>query len=190
MRKLLMLSSLAAVVPAAHAHPFGAEGAGLMAGLAHPLGGPDHLLAMLAVGLWSAWAAPKHVLAMPLAFLAALAAGAALAFAGIGLPYVEQGIGASVVVLGALLSLLVRVPVAAGAALVAVFALCHGHAHGAELPAAADPIAYAAGFLVATGALHLAGIGAGRALAARRSLVLRAFGVAMGLTGVWLLAGA
>lgn len=190
MRKPVSLFLLLAAAPLAQAHTFGAEGAGFFAGLAHPLSGLDHLLAMLAVGLWSAWAAPKQVWAMPLAFMAAMAVGAALGFAGASMPYAEAGIGASVLVLGALLTFLVRLPVAAGALLVALFAVCHGHAHGGELPQAALPLAYAAGFLLTTGGLHVAGIFIGRALGEQRSLALRAIGATMGLTGVWLLAGA
>lgn len=190
MRKLLMLILLAAVVPAAHAHPFHGEGSGFLDGALHPLTGIDHLLAMLGVGLWSAWAVPQRAYRLPLAFMAAMAAGAAAALAGVGLPWVEQGIGTSVLVLGALLACLVRLPVAAGAGLVALFALFHGYAHGAELPAAAHPFVWAAGCLLGTGALHLAGLGLGRRLSGRGAPLLRMIGAAMGLTGLWLLAGA
>lgn len=190
MRKLFVLFLLAAVVPAAHAHPFHGEGSGLLAGLAHPLAGVDHLLAMLGVGLWSAWAVPQRAWQMPLAFVAAMAAGAALALSGVALPFVELGIGASVLVLGALLACLVRLPAAAGAALVALFAVFHGHAHASELPALASPLAYAAGFLLATGGLHVAGVVAGYRLSAHGGWWLRAIGAAMGLSGLWLLAGA
>ena len=190
MRKLLALCLLAAVVPAAQAHPFHPEAAGFLAGLAHPFGGLDHLLAMLAVGLWSAWAVPQQKFVLPLAFLTAMAGGAALALSGLTLPFVEPGIGVSVLVLGLLLAGLVRLPLAAGAGLVAVFALFHGFAHGAELPQAASPYGYATGFLLATGVLHLAGIAIGTRLAQRSDWLLRVIGTAMGLSGLWLLAGA
>lgn len=190
MRKLFVLCLLAAVVPAAHAHPFHAEASGFPAGLAHPLGGLDHLLAMLAVGLWSAWAVPQQKFVLPLAFLTAMAGGATLALSGLTLPFVEPGIGVSVLVLGLLLAGLVRLPLAAGAGLISVFALFHGLAHGAGLPEAASPYGYAAGFLLATGLLHLAGIAIGTRLAQQRTWWLRAIGTAMGLSGLWLLAGA
>lgn len=156
------LLALGAASPAL-AHP-GGVGGGFAGGALHPLAGLDHLLAMLAVGLWAAQLGGRALWGVPLAFLAALAAGAGLAWAGVALPAVEPGILASLVVIGLLVAFAVRMPAALGAGLVAVFALLHGHAHGAEMPTAAAPALYALGFLAATALLHLGGLAAGRLL--------------------------
>lgn len=140
-----------------HVHGFGD-------GFLHPLLGLDHLAAMLAVGLWSATLGGAAMLAVPAAFVGLLVAGAVLATAGIALPAVEPVVTASVVVLGLLVALKIRLPVAAAAVVVGLFGLFHGYAHGAEMPAAAAPLAYGLGFVTATALLHLAGIGAGLAL--------------------------
>jgi urease accessory protein len=115
---------------------------------------------MIAVGLWSRQRGGRAVWVLPLAFVAVMAIGGALAVGGVSLPWVEPGIAASVLVLGALVAAAVRLPLAASAALVAMFALVHGHAHGTELPATASGLAYALGFMATTAALHLAGIAA------------------------------
>ena len=143
------------------AHPGHAEPMGLLAGLLHPLGGADHLLAMLMIGLWAGLLGGAARPALPAAFLGAMAIGGALGMAGVALPLVEAGLLASVIVLGALAALAARLPLPAGMALAGIFGLLHGHAHGMELPGGAAP-AYAAGFLAMTALLH----GAGLALAA------------------------
>jgi len=142
------------------AHTGHADGAGLAHGFLHPLGGIDHLLAMVAVGVWGARQGGRSVWLLPAAFVAMLAGGAALGMAGAALPAVEAAVAASVVVLGLLAALNKRVPVAAGMALVGLFAVFHGHAHGAEMPEAAQPLHYALGFTAATALLHVAGIAA------------------------------
>jgi urease accessory protein len=126
---------------------------------------------------------------VPLVFMAVLAFGAVLAFAGLALPAVEAGIAASLLVLGLLIATAARLPVAAGAAIAAVFAVFHGHAHGAEIPQAIAPWLYAAGFVLATGVLHAAGIGAGRQWLARRPWLARATGLALSAGGAWMLFG-
>ena len=146
---------------AAQAHTLGAHGAGFAAGLAHPFTGLDHLLAMMAVGLWAAQLGGRARWAVPLAFLGAMAAGAGLALAGVALPLVEAGVASSVLALGLLIAFAARLPTAAGAILVGAFAVFHGHAHGNELPQAASEALYAMGFLLATGALHAVGLGSG-----------------------------
>lgn len=160
----------------------GASPGGFAGGALHPLGGLDHLLAMVAVGLWAAQLGGRALLGVPLAFLAALAAGAGVAWAGVALPAVEPGILASLVVIGLLVACAVRMPAALGAGLVAVFALLHGHAHGAEMPAAGAPALYALGFLAATALLHLGGIAAGRLLP-RGFYAVRAAGAAVAAAG-------
>jgi urease accessory protein len=134
-------------------------------GFAHPVTGLDHVLAMAAVGLWAAQLGGRARWLVPAAFVGTMIGGAALGHAfgrgGAEVPGIEQGIAASVLLLGLLISAAVRLPVAAGMALVGVFALFHGFAHGAEMPATAGGFAYGAGFVVATAALHVAGVGLG-----------------------------
>lgn len=183
-------AALLAVLAAspAFAHTGSALGAGLASGFAHPFSGLDHLLAMIAVGLWAAQCGGRAVWLLPIAFPVAMALGAVVGASGIELPAVEIGIAFSVAALGALIAYAVRLPALVGAALVAVFAVLHGHAHGAEVPAAADPIAYGAAFILATVLLHLVGIGLGlmlkSPLAAR---VARAGGAAIAVAGVVLI---
>lgn len=149
---------------AADAHTFGATGAGLAQGFAHPLGGLDHILAMVAVGLWASQLGGRAMWLVPAAFVGTMAVGGAIGFANIGVPHVEIGILGSLLVLGALVAGAVRLPVAIGAAIVGFFALFHGHAHGTELPEAASAVLYAGGFVLATALLHGIGIAAGLAL--------------------------
>lgn len=144
------------------AHP-GHESASFFSGLGHPLGGADHLLAMLAVGLYAARQAGRQRWALPASFVLAMLAGAGLGALGIMLPAVEAGIAASVLVLGLLIAFAARLPVAAALPLVAAFALFHGHAHHAEM-GDGTLAAYAAGFALATAALHAAGYLIGRRL--------------------------
>lgn len=145
----------------AFAHTFGAAGSGFIEGFAHPFLGVDHLLAMVAVGLWSAALGSRARWLVPAAFVVAMAAGAALGMAAVPLPSVELGIALSVVVFGALIGLRSRLPLLTGMALVAAFAVFHGHAHGAEAPTAASPALYMLGFALATASLHLTGLGLG-----------------------------
>ena len=186
-------AALAALPNAALAHTFGAHDAGLVHGFLHPVGGWDHLLAMVAVGLWAAQRGGKALWALPMAFVGAMIGGGLLGLAGIGLPQVELGIVLSVVALGALIALQSRLPLLASAGVVALFAVFHGQAHGAEMPEAAQPLLYGLGFALSTALLHGAGIGA--ALLLRRlvdggksALALRGTGAAVGLAGMALLA--
>lgn len=180
-----------AAIPAA-AHTLGARGAGFAAGLGHPLGGLDHLLAMVAVGLWAGQRGGRALWAVPAAFMAAMVLGGVLGMAGIGLPGVELGILASVLVLGGLVALRFRPPVWAGMAVVGLFAVFHGHTHGAEMPEATSPVLYAAGFLLATGILHLSGIAmaqvAAAALSRHGGKLVRAGGAAIAASGAALMA--
>ncbi len=154
----LMISSTASPVLA---HTFGAAGAGLNAGLAHPFLGLDHLLAMVAVGLWAAQQGGAATWRVPGVFVAVMAVGALLGLAGAPLAAVEFGIAGSVLLFGVLVALSARLPAGAGMALVGFFALFHGHAHGTELAMTAAPALYGLGFLVATASLLGAGVGAG-----------------------------
>jgi urease accessory protein len=131
---------------------------GFLGGLAHPVLGPDHLAAMVAVGLWGAFLGPPAIFALPIVFPLVMAAGAVLAIAGLPLAGVETGIAVSAVVLGLMVAAAARPPLWIASAIVGAFAVFHGYAHGAELPADADAVAYCLGFVMATGLLHLAGI--------------------------------
>jgi urease accessory protein len=162
---------------------------GFTAGLMHPLSGIDHLAAMVAVGLWAASLGNRAMLIVPAAFMAAMVAGAAIGWMGIELPAIEQVIAGSVVVLGLISTLQLRVPTAAAAALVAAFALFHGHAHGAEMPELAGPVAYGLGFLIATAVLHAAGLGLGMLAGRGGGAMARLPGAAVTLTGLALFAG-
>lgn len=186
LRALGAIAALAAT-GAAQAHT-GHGTDSLFAGLAHPLG-LDHLLAMVAVGTWSAVALPAgRRVAGPATFLAALLAGAVAGAAGLALPLTETAIAASVLLFGLMLAFARQVPVGAGLALTAAAALMHGLAHGAELPAGGLFAGYAAGFVVTTALLHAAGLGLGRAMAHLQARVWQVLGGAVGLTGLVLLA--
>lgn len=188
----LGLAALAGLLPdAAQAHTGAGHLGGFGAGFTHPLFGLDHLLAMVGVGLWAARLGGKAVWTVPLAFLAAMLVGGGSALIGLPLPGVELGIVGSVILLGLLIAAPFVVPAGAAMAVVAAFAIFHGHAHGLEMPAAAHPLAYAGGFVLATGALHALGVGLGLAagkLAQPQSI--RLAGGAMTLAGLWLMVGA
>ncbi|AJE16833.1 HupE/UreJ family protein [Stutzerimonas balearica] len=186
-RKILIATTLLLSPALAFAHP-GHDHAGVMSGLAHPLFGLDHLLAMLAVGLWAAQQQGAARWALPLTFVATMLFGGLLGFAGIEMPLMETGIAGSVLALGLLVALAVRPPVAIAAGLTALFAASHGVAHGLELPALSSPWGYAAGFVAATAALHAAGYAVARSLPQAAAPLVRIAGVASALTGAWLLA--
>lgn len=184
--------STAATAPAfAHLDPL-AHGS-FAAGFSHPLFGADHILVMISVGLWAAQlarqgAGHKALWLVPCAFVAMMAAGFLMAIAGLQLPFVEPAILASVIALGLLVATATRLPVPACAAIVAVFALFHGHAHGGEL-GVAGALQFGAGFVFATAALHLAGIALGIGISRVSPKVTRLLGGLTALAGVSLLFG-
>jgi len=162
---------------------------GFAGGLAHPVFGPDHVAAMVAVGLWGAFLGLPAIYLLPIVFPLVMALGGALGILGMPLPGTEIGVAVSAVLLGLAVVLAVRPPIWMAAVLVGMFAIFHGHAHGAELPAGADALAYSVGFVVATGLLHLAGIALG--LLARwpvGRIAVRATGGLIALAGVMFLA--
>jgi urease accessory protein len=163
---------------------------GLGSGFAHPFLGLDHLLAMVAVGVWAAMLGGRAVWLAPLAFVGTLVLGDALAMAGIALPAVELVVAASVVALGAAMALDLRLGNALGMAAVGAFGLFHGHAHGAELPVAVSSMGFGLGFVAATGLLHALGVGLG--LVGRMETcrtALRLAGASVATVGLLLLAG-
>ncbi|ROM63614.1 protein hupE [Pseudomonas brassicacearum] len=172
----------------AFAHP-GHGDNGLIAGLGHPIGGLDHLLAMLAVGLWAAQQQGAARWALPCTFVGTMLLGGLLGFEGLELPALESGIAASVLALGLAVALAVRPPLGLAVAATAMFALFHGVAHGLELPDMSSPWAYAAGFVAATAALHGAGFALVRVLPRAAAPLVRLAGAASAAAGVWLLVG-
>jgi urease accessory protein len=183
-RTLGLIGTVLLALPAtALAHP-GHDGHELTwdfgTGLAHPLTGWDHLLAMVAVGLWAARLGGRARWLVPAAFIGAMAAGGMLGSSGATLPGAEQGIATSLFVLGLLVITGARLPLLAGMVLTAVFAAFHGLAHGSEAPANAGALGYGAGFVATTALLHLAGLGLGSAFAQRRTLFRIAGGIVAG----------
>jgi len=178
-----------ACLPLAEAHTFGAHGMGLGAGFAHPFSGLDHLLAMLAVGLWASQLGGKATWLAPAVFVSVMAGSAFLGSLGVELPMLEPAIASSVLALGLLLAFAVRVSTLTSVCLVGLFAVFHGFAHGLELPQTASPVLYGLGFVTATAVLH--GIGIGMGWSGRRiNLFLRLGGSMIALTGLYLLATA
>jgi urease accessory protein len=167
---------------AAFAHP--GHGGGLMAGLAHPFTGLDHMLAMVAVGLWAAQLGRPAMWTLPVVFPAMMALGAGLGTNGVVAPWIEIGIVFSAVVLGAAVAFGIKAPLAIGAVLVGAFAVLHGYVHGAELPAESSAWLYGLGFVAATLVLH--GIGIGLGTCTQRSLIQRAAGGAIAAAGLLL----
>jgi urease accessory protein len=158
-RAALLLVVLTTASPA-FAHN-GSLFGGFAGGFAHPLFGPDHIVAMLAVGLWGAFLGAPAIWLLPIVFPMVMAFGGVIGILGVPIPWVETGIALSAIVLGMMVALGARPPLAIAAVLVGVFAIFHGHAHGAELPPGSDAVAFSVGFVVATGLLHLAGIALG-----------------------------
>jgi urease accessory protein len=184
--RTIPLAALALTVSstAALAHVGDHLGTSLVAGLAHPFTGLDHVLAMVAVGLWASQLGRRAMLLLPAVFPFVMALGAVMGVQGMTLPLVEAGIVASMVVLGTAVALGWRVSVALSSVLVGTFALFHGYAHGAEF-GSGSALLYGAGFVLATLLLHLIGLGIGAL--ANRSLVVRTAGGAIATAGLLLI---
>lgn len=182
---LLMMATAAA------AHSGDVAGAGFVSGFLHPILGLDHVAAMVAVGLWGAFLGVPAIWLLPIAFPIMMALGGMLGVAGVPLPGIEMGIAASALVIGLAVALAARPPLWLAAVVVGVFAVFHGHAHGTEMPEAANPLAFAAGFVIATGLMHLCGIAFGL-LAARPlgRMAVRAAGAVIAVMGAGFLTGA
>lgn len=159
--RLLALAIVAVTSTPALAHVEAGQATGLLSGFLHPVSGFDHVLAMVAVGLWGALLGAPAVWVLPIAFPLVMALGALLGFLGVSIPGVEYGIAASAILLGAAVTFEIRPPLALAALLVGVFAIFHGYAHGTELPAGQSALLFSMGFVVATGLLHAVGIGIG-----------------------------
>ena len=179
-----MACYLGGIVPASAHMGTGLPG-GIESGFRHPFTGWDHLLAMVSVGIWGAFLGRPLIYALPVIFPVMMVAGAALGMFAVPIPSPELGVAASVLVLGSCIALAVRAPTWAACAIVATFAVCHGYAHGVELPSAADPIGYSVGFVLATGMLHVCGIGIGLLNElAHGATVTRSMGAVVAAAGV------
>ena len=193
-RRALTLAALMMIATsAAEAHVGIGDTNGFVHGFGHPLGGIDHVLVMVAVGLLAAHLGGRALWAVPLSFVSMMIIGGVLGMAGVTLPLVEVGMGISVVVLGAAIAVGYRMPTAAAMAMVGVFAVFHGHAHGAEMPETASGLSYGIGFTLATAFLHVCGIGVGLGIGrvgeAYGGRILRVAGSAMAVAGIAILSG-
>ncbi len=181
---------LMSIACGAFAHSGEESANGFFAGVMHPLTGFDHLLAMVAVGIWGATLGRPLIWVLPVAFPMLMVFGGVLGITGVPLPFVELGIAISVIALGLAIAAAWRAPIALAVGIVSAFGVFHGYAHGAELPNAVSPAAYVSGFVLCTGALHLAGVAFGEIKRlAKGALVLRITGASMAAAGGWILAG-
>jgi urease accessory protein len=170
----------------AFAHPQLGEAKGFLTGFQHPISGLDHVLAMVAVGLWGAQLGSPAIWLLPVSFPMVMAFGGMLGLMGVPLPGVEYGIAASAILLGAAVLFEVRPPLAVAAVVVGIFAIFHGHAHGTELPPGESGLLYSIGFVIATGCLHGVGISIGvvhRWMWGQR--LLRLFGAIVAVSGMF-----
>jgi urease accessory protein len=182
-----LLLALACMPASAHT---GSMSGGFVGGFAHPLFGPDHVVAMIAVGLWGAFLGAPAIWVLPIVFPLVMAFGGVIGILGMPLPGVEIGIALSAIVLGMMVALAAKPPLPVAAVLVGAFAIFHGYAHGAELPPGTDAVAYSVGFVVATGLLHLTGIAFGQlARWPAGRMAVRVAGGAIALAGVAFLNG-
>lgn len=186
---IALLFALTFWTQAALAHPVKGQAVGFLTGFLHPISGLDHVVAMIAVGLWGAQLGAPAIWLLPVAFPIVMAFGGMLGLMGVPLPGTEIGIAASAIMLGALVMLEIRPPLAAAAVVVSFFAIFHGHAHGSELPAGQSALLFSIGFVIATGCLHGVGISIGlihKWLWGQRALRVAGGGVAAaGLFFMW-----
>jgi urease accessory protein len=188
------LALAAAALPAvAYAHTGVGQTSGFMHGFSHPVSGLDHILAMVMVGVFAFQLGGRAVWLVPMTFVLVMAVGGAFGVAGVNVPFVEVGIALSVIVLGAIVALNVKAPTAVAMGVVGLFAIFHGHAHGAEMPEDAGGAAYAAGFMIATALLHAVGLGLGFLIARggerQGSFAVRTAGGLAAVAGVGILTG-
>lgn len=186
MRRVVLIVSISvAFAESAAAHTGHGLASGFTGGFLHPLFGPDHVVAMVAVGLWGAFLGSPAIIILPIVFPLMMAFGGVLGILGIPLPGVEIGIAVSAAVLGLMVALAAKPHIAIAAILVGLFAIFHGYAHGAEFPDGADALAYSLGFVIATGLLHLCGIAFGLLTQwPQGRLAVRAAGSAIAIAGL------
>jgi len=190
LRYLLIVVFSLVVSNTALAHTGEGVTGGLTSGFMHPIAGLDHVTAMVAVGILGAFLGRPAIWVLPVVFPLVMAFGGVLGLVGVPIPFIEVGIAVSSIVLGLMILFTLKPPLWIAAVIVGAFAIFHGHAHGTELPTAANALAYSAGFVVSTGLLHLAGIGIGELIRwPMGQIVARAIGGLIALAGVWFLTG-
>ena len=183
--KMLVLSLMFPTL--AFAHTGVGQITGFMHGFGHPVGGADHILAMVAVGLWAAQIGGRALWVVPCTFVSIMVLGGILGFSGVLVPFVEEGILVSILILGILIAGAFKLPLVYSSLLVGIFAIFHGHAHGAEMPESIGAASYAVGFALATAMLHLAGIGLGMLMKKiNMQTVTRFAGAAIAVSGIYL----
>ena len=189
-RALVLGTALLLLSQGAQAHTGAGVAGGFWSGVLHPITGWDHVIAMVAVGLWGAFLGRPAIWVLPVVFPLVMAFGGALGVLGVPLPHVEVGIALSAVVLGLMVATAARLPLLWAGVIVGIFAIFHGHAHGTELPGAANPFAYALGFVIATGCLHVLGITFGLLTKWKEGrIAVRTGGMAIAVTGLAFLTG-
>jgi urease accessory protein len=190
---LLAASLLALTAGVAQAHTGVGDTSGFAHGFMHPIGGLDHILAMVMVGVFAAQLGGRAVWLVPASFVAVMALGGVFGLTGIPVPFVELGIGLSVVVLGAVVAFKLHAAVPLAMGLVGFFAIFHGYAHGAEMPENAGGLAYGAGFMLATALLHATGVGLALTVSrwggASVSVLVRSIGALVALAGLGMVSG-
>jgi len=190
LRNLLIIAFPLFISNTALAHSGEGLAGGLMSGFMHPVAGLDHVTAMVAVGILGAFLGRPAIWILPVVFPLVMTFGGVLGLLGIPIPYIEAGIAVSSIVLGLMILFALKPPLWIAAIIVAAFAIFHGHAHGTELPKAANALAYSVGFVVSTGLLHLVGIGIGELIRwSMGQIVARAIGGMIALAGVGFLTG-
>ena len=189
-QSLALAVTLIAYASVTSAHEATGISGGFASGFMHPILGWDHVVAMVAVGLWGAFLGKPAIWVLPVVFPLVMAFGGALGVMGVPIPAVETGIAASAVVLGCMVAFAVRPPIWVAAVIVGAFAVFHGHAHGTELPNAVSPLAYSIGFVFSTGLLHLGGIAFGLLVRwPAGKIAVQAGGGLIALAGVGFLTG-
>lgn len=184
---LVAIAAMLLLPQSAMAHTVMSSSSGFVHGLSHPFTGLDHMLAMLAVGLWAAQMGGRKLWLVPGAFVTAMVLGGVIGFAGVSLPYVEMGIVASVIVLGVFISGAFKLTMAISTLVIGTFAVFHGYAHGAEMSQGLGPVTYSIGFVLATAALHMIGMLAGMGVQNRNAdKAVRLAGAAIAFSGVYL----
>lgn len=186
--RFVFLFSIFGVIPSVvHAHILPGQASGFTGGFQHPLFGLDHILAMIAVGLWAFQLGGRAVWFVPLTFVSIMAVGGVFGMSGLHVPFVEEGILLSVLILGILIAAAARFPLAVSMAIVGLFALFHGHSHGTEMPLNASGFGYGVGFVLATALLHGCGIGLGAVIVQSTSpKIVRYAGAAVVAGGLYL----
>jgi urease accessory protein len=189
-RCFAVCAAMAVLNSPAFAHTIPGQARGFVTGFLHPLSGLDHILAMVAVGIWGSQLRRPAIWVLPVAFPLVMAFGGVLGVRGVHISGVEIGVAASALVLGVMIALNAQPPLWIAGAIVGTFAIFHGYAHGIELPKAASPLTYALGFVLATGLLHICGVVLGLInVSPSGARILRVSGGLIALIGAWLLIG-